>query len=233
MSGETDSLSPQETDSLSSQQSRDGIEGQIKYSDDRRRLYTRMFEEYNSQYINYYKYFTASEYIGKKGQYADYAVTLVASWLLILISGILGPDQSNNSGLLLLMSALTAGLSYASIVGNWQSVSDQLYKSGQIHHDLYMEFEKFIKEELPDPDADQEELEERAERLLKRKSELNRATKRISSKWYQRLKMKKDIEWDRPQLEEIRQGNTKFKGEDPEMGSVKRWLRENIIWVFF
>ncbi|WP_435363553.1 hypothetical protein [Haloarchaeobius sp. DYHT-AS-18] len=203
------------------------------FENERRQLHERFFEEYNSQYINYKKYYLASEYTGKKGRRADYAVTIGAAILLIMVSGVLRPGAEINQGLLLLTSAFVSGLSYATIVGGWQAKSDQLYKAGQIHQSLYSEFDKMVKQKLPDPSHDTNELKSECESLLSRKHELNQATQQVSSKWYWRLQEQKDTDWERPKLEEIRDGEADFSGDDPEMGRIEKWFKTNVTWVFF
>jgi hypothetical protein len=158
------------------------------YSDRRRRLYRQLFEEYNSQYINYKKYYLASDELGRKGRKLGYFTTGIGGLLLILLSGIVAgsPPEIINT-VTLALSALLAALSFAHVTTNWQATSNQYYNSGQIHQRLFQEFDYIIKMRLPDDSEDIEELEADCKQLLEEKNTLNESTAQLDSKWFKKL----------------------------------------------
>jgi len=181
------------------------------YSERRRRLYQRIFEEYNSQYINYKKYYLASDDLGKKGRWLGYGVTALAGLLLILLSGILAgspPGVVNTATLIL--SGLTAAISFAHVTLNWGAKSNQYYNSGQIHQRLYQKFDHMVKVRLPDESEDLDSLEEDCRELLKEKNTLNEATPQLDNQWYKKLAEENDLDWDVKSLEEVNDGDWDF-----------------------
>lgn len=181
------------------------------YSTERRRLYKRFFEAYNSQYINYKKYYRASDVLGRRGRYLDYATTMIGGLLLFLLAGVVAavvPEWVNLFTLFL--SAVIAALSFASVTGNWQATSNEYYNAGQIHQRLYLEFDYMVKIRFPDSNVPLSELEKECDELIQRKNTLNEATPQLDSKWFKKLNQEKDLNWDPKTLEDVRDGNWDF-----------------------
>lgn len=202
------------------------------YTNERKRLYKRFAHHYRSQYINYEKYYLASDCIKTKGKVFDWATTLVAAILLILISGaVRGLEASIIDVVILLLSAAVAALSFATAIGGWKRLASEYYKAGQIHDDLYSEFDKMVKERLPDPNEDDKELKKDCEMLLKRKEELNKATPQLASKWYYRLMERDDgLEWEEKSLTDLKGGDSSFYDDDVEMDGLLKFKRF-VVWV--
>ncbi len=201
------------------------------FSDERRRLYHRVLHEYRAQYINYEKYYLASDCLSSKGKLFDLITTLFAAVLLILISGLTrGLEAAVVDIVVLFFSASTAALSFATTIGSWKPLATEYFKAGQIHNNLYSDFDEMVKERLPDPEESDEKLKEDCDILLQRKDELNRATPQLDSKWYFRLLERENgVEWDRKSLEELQQGDSEFYNppDKPDWYKFKRF----VIWV--
>lgn len=178
----------------------------------RRKLWNRIFEEYRSQYVNYRKYYLASDVLGERGTYLNYFTTIVSSLLLAVVgaaaTSVNTPSWFNM--LALILAATTAALSIVVSFGKWQLKSNQLYNSGQQHQNLFKEIEYFVEIEMPDKNKDVEDLEEKAKCLIERKNQLNEATPQLHTKWFEKLKEQRDIDWDKPTLEEVRGGDYNF-----------------------
>lgn len=188
-----------------------------------------MLSRHRAQYINYEKYFLVAASKKKTGHLFDYLTTIVAAILLYFIS------QSTPKGALnpwvVFLAGTTAVLSFASVVGGWNSTANECYKAGQLHHSLYREFDEMVKEKLPDPDNSYDDLKGECEELLDKQFRLNKATPQLSSKWYHRIKYRdKGIKWDYDtDLEDIESGVTRFHNSEEREG-IKVWIRRNIIW---
>ncbi|MFB6235483.1 MAG: hypothetical protein ABEH81_14025 [Halopenitus sp.] len=178
------------------------------YQDRRRNLWDLVFDEYRAQWINYRKYYLASDWLGKWGNRIHYLTTIASSLLLAVIGAAATyslPDWF--SMITLLLSAATASLAIVSMVGKWQLKSNQYYNAGQQHQELYKEFDYFVKVRLTDKDEETSELEKEAKSLIEKKNDLNEATPQLHTRWFEKLKSKRDTEWEQPSLEDLREGN--------------------------
>lgn len=200
------------------------------YSEARRRLYKRILSRHRAQYINYEKFYLASDCTKSKGKLFDYATAIFAGLLLYTILQSGGQLQENSS-VLYLLSGATAILSVVAVVGDWQSKASEYYNTGQIQQDLYQELDHMVKERLPDPSEADSDLSEACDRLLQRQSEINRTAPHLSQKWYYRV-MYRDrwAKWDYERtLEDIEPGVTKFHQKDERQGwRIK--LRRKLLW---
>jgi len=199
------------------------------HSDEKKRLYKRMLSRHRAQYINYEKYFLVAASKKKTGHLFDYLTTIVAALLLYFVS------QSTSSDVLdpwvIFLAGTTAVLSFANVVGNWNSTANECYKAGQLHHSLYRDFDEMLKEKLPDPNNNYSDLKPECEALLDKQFRLNMATPQLSSKWYYRI-MYRDMgtEWDYDtDLQDIESGITRFHNSNERKG-ISIWIRRNIIW---
>lgn len=181
------------------------------YEPRRRNLWDLIFDEYRAQWINYRKYYLASDKLGKWGRWIQYATTLFSALLLAVIGAAATyrtPDWF--STLTLFLSAITASLAIAGSVAKWTLKSNQYYNAGQQHQALYKELNHFVKVRLPDEDESIEQLEYDALKLILRKNDLNEATPQLHTRWFQMLKKQRDTDWDQPSLEELRDGDYDF-----------------------
>lgn len=182
-----------------------------EYDHRRQRLWDLVFAEYRAQWINYRKYYLASDKLGKKGRLIRYSTTVVSSLLLALIGATATYSlPSWFSALTLILSAVTAGLAITGTVAKWQLKSNQYYNSGQQHQKLYKKFDYFVKVRLADLDENTDQLEEDARQLIDKKNDLNEATPQLHTKWFQKLKEKRDLQWEQPSLIDIRNGDYDF-----------------------
>jgi len=184
---------------------------QKSYNRRRRKLWDLFFDEYRSQYINYRKYYLASDVLGKRGNILDYLTTVFSAILLAIIGAIasLGTPEWYNI-LLLILAAITSGLSIINTFGQWQLKSNEYYNAGQQHQELFKEIEYFVEVELPDENEEITYLENRAQELINKKNNLNKATPQLHTKWFDKLKKRRDIDWNQPTLEELREGEYDF-----------------------
>jgi hypothetical protein len=182
------------------------------YGNKREKLWNRVFEEYRSQYVNYRKYYLASDVLGKRGQYLNYLTTVISSLLLAVVGAASTITSTPNwfNGLALILAAFTAALSIMVSFGRWQLKSNQYYNSGQQHQNLFKEIEFFVEIEMPDDDKDIEYLEKKTKELIEKKNTLNEATPQLHTKWFNKLKKQRDINWDQPSLEEMKDGGYEF-----------------------
>lgn len=200
-----------------------------EFSDARRRLYKRMLRRHRAQYINNEKYFLAASAKKKKGEIFNWMTTIFSALLLYMIAEVAGGESLSTP--VLVLAGGTAVFSFASVVGSWQAQADDLYKSGQIHRNLYHEFDEMLKEQLADRSRSDEELKNECERLLRRQTELNRATPQLSSKWYHRLIYRDNgAEWNYDRsLEDIEDGISKFYTSD-EKSTYTLKFKRYIVW---
>lgn len=181
------------------------------FSDRQRRLYQWFFEEYNKQYINYEKYYRASDYHQKRAKQIRWGTGVLSSIIIILVLAIVQGFHSDVlTPVAIAASLLTGTVSLVGSIGDFERKCITYYNSGQEHDDLYTEFENMIKVEIPDPNANIEELEEECERLVNRKDELNGLTPQLEGRWYQKLKDERgydSIHWDPQPLEKMEEAN--------------------------
>jgi len=178
------------------------------YESRRQNLWDLIFDEYRAQWINYRKYYLASDELGKWGRRIKY-LTTVASSLLLAVIGAAATYSLPGwfSGVTLLLSAITASLAITSTVAKWELKSNQYYNAGQQHQELYKDIDYFVKVRLPDNDEELSQLEKDAMSLVERKNNLNEATPQLHTKWFKKLKKERDTEWEQPSLEDLSQGN--------------------------
>lgn len=200
-----------------------------RHSSDKRRLYKRMLSRHRAQYINYEKYFLVAASKKKTGHFFDYLTTIVAALLLYLITQSTSANSLNPW--VTLLAGGTAVLSFASVVGGWESTASECYKSGQLHQDLYRDFDEMVKEKIPNPNNNYSDVKDECEELLDQQFQLNKATPQLSSKWYYRILYRdKGAKWDyQIELEDIEKGYTRFHGGFQQGGKVM-WIRRNIVW---
>ena len=158
-------------------------------SNKHRRLYRWFFEEYNKQYINYEKYYEASEHYRQRAKLVRLGTGILSSLIVILVLAIVQgfhPDILTPTAIA--ASLLTGAISLFGSIGNFEKKYIIYYNSGQEHDDLYTDFEKMIKVKLPDPSADFDELEKECERLVEKKDKLNGLTPQLEERWYNKMK---------------------------------------------
>lgn len=103
-------------------------------------------------------------------------------------------------------SLLTGVISLVGAIGDFEKKYIRYYNPGQEHDDLYSQFDKMVKVELPEPGADFDELEKECERLIEKKDELNGLAPQLESRWYDELieeRGKAAVHWDPKPLEEM------------------------------
>ncbi|WP_435158075.1 hypothetical protein [Haladaptatus sp. DFWS20] len=182
----------------------------LEFSKRRIRLYHWFFKEYNNTYINYEKYYKASDYYKKWAKRLNLAVTVVsASIVFIVLATIKGAFPNIFTPVALMLSLVTGVLSFVDAVGDFERKYIQYYNAGQCHDDLYSEFDKMVKIKLPDNSEKDEDLEARCDELIEKKNELNSLTPQLDSKWYDKLieeRGKDAVHWKPTPLKEMRDG---------------------------
>lgn len=190
------------------------------FSDKHRRLYQWFFEEYNKQFINYEKYYEASEHYRKRAKQVRRWTGILSSLTVILVLGIVqgfNPDILTPTAVG--TSLLTGVISLVGSIGDFERKYIIYYNSGQYHDDLYTEFENMIKVKLPDPSADIDRLEEECKRLVEEKDELNGLTPQLEERWYEKMIKERGedaVHWDSQPLEEMKKANFTPTSVDPE-----------------
>lgn len=195
------------------------------FSDKHRRLYRWFFEEYNKQYINYEKYYEASEHYRQRAKQVRLGTGILSSLIVILVLAIVQgfhPDILTPTAVG--TSLLTGVISLVGSIGDFERKYIIYFNSGQEHDDLYTDFENMIKVKLPDPSADFDELEEECKKLVEKKDELNGLTPQLEERWYKKMieeRGKDAVHWDPHPLEEMQKAEFKPTSEESEPTSKK------------
>ena len=190
------------------------------FSDEHRRLYRWFFKEYNNQYINYEKYYEASDHYQRRAKQVRWGTGILSSLIIIFVLAIvqgIHPDFLTSAAVGL--SLLTGAISLIGSIGDFERKYITYYNSGQEHDDLYSEFDKMIKVKLPDPNANLDELQEECDRLIEKKDELNGLTPQLEGRWYDKMieeRGKEAVHWDPQSLEEMRKAKFKPDSEEAE-----------------
>lgn len=186
-----------------------------EYEERRIRLYHRIFEEYNSLYITYNKYYTASDSLKRRGTVLTYAATISSGILLFLIGSIVTTDSTGGAtNLALGISAIVAAISFINAVDSPQRLSNVYYNSGQILQELYLQFDYMVTIRLPDKSENLSELEEDCEQLISQKNTINEATPQLGNKWYKRVKEERTTSWEPKPLSEVTGEDGEFEEEE-------------------
>ena len=190
------------------------------FSDEHRRLYRWFFKEYNNQYINYEKYYEASDHYQHRAKQVRWGTGILSSIVIILVLAIV---QGFYSDILtpaaVGLSLLTGAISLIGTIGDFERKYITYYNSGQEHDDLYSKFDKMIKVKLPDPNANLDELQEECDRLIEKKDELNGLTPQLEGRWYDKMieeRGKDAVHWEPQSLEEMRKAKFKPDSEEAE-----------------
>jgi hypothetical protein len=181
-----------------------------KFSDEHRRLYRWFFKEYNNQYINYEKYYRASQHYQRYAKIIHWGTGILSSIIITLVLAIVQGIFPEILTQVAIGASLATGVtSLVGSIGNFERKHIQYYNSGQEHDDLYSKFDRVIKVEFPNPDADIGQLKKECEELIDEKDELNGLTPQLESRWYERLKKERghdSIHWTPQPLEKMREG---------------------------
>jgi hypothetical protein len=190
------------------------------FSNRHRRLYQWFFEEYNKQYINYEKYYEASEHYRKRAKQVRLGTGILSSLIVILVLGIVqGFHPDILTQIAVGTSLLTGVISLVGSIGDYERKHIKYYNSGQEHDDLYTDFDNMIKVKLPNPSANIAELEEECKRLVDEKDELNGLTPQLEERWYNKMikeRGKEAVHWEPQPLEEMKKANFKPTSEESE-----------------
>lgn len=109
--------------------------------DRRRQLYHAAFEDYDSIKMTYYKFYTASDAMKRRGRVLTYGSTLFAAILLLIIGNIVvrgGPEWGTD--LAFAVSVIVGTLSFFNAVDRPKRKSNIIYKSGQQLQRVYQEY---------------------------------------------------------------------------------------------
>lgn len=188
-----------------------------------------MFEEYNSLYVTYNKFYIASEALKRRGVVLTYGSTVSSGFLLFVVGSIIttgSPAWAESFGFGL--SVIVAGLSFLNAVDNPHEKSNVCYNSGQTLQELYLEFGQMITIRLPDSDECLDELESDCETLIDRKNTVNETTPQLGDKWYRRVKKQRNTNWEPKPLNEITGEDGEFEKEpdDTETNSDSSSFRK-------
>ncbi|SMO81571.1 hypothetical protein [Halorubrum cibi] len=193
------------------------------FSDKHHRLYRWFFEEYNKQYINYEKYYEASEHYRWRAKQVRWGTGILSSLIIIIVLTIVqGFYQNILTPVVVGLSLLTGVISLIGSIGDFERKYIIYYNSGQEHDDLYSEFDNMIKVRLPDPSADFDELKEECDRLVEEKDELNGLTPQLEERWYNKMVEERGedaVHWDPQPLEKMREAKFKPDSEETESNS--------------
>lgn len=177
------------------------------FSDRHRRLYRWFFKEYNNQYINYEKYYSASDHYQKRAKQVRWGTGLLSTVVIILVLGIVQGFQPNIlTPLAIATSLLTGAISLIGSIGDYERKYIIYYNSGQEHDDLYSEFDRMVKVELPEPGVDYNDLEKKCNELVEEKDRLNGLTPQLESRWYEQLIKERGydaVHWEPQPLEKM------------------------------
>lgn len=203
--------------------------------DRRRQLYHAAFEDYDSIKMTYYKFYTASDAMKRRGRVLTYGSTLFAAILLLIIGNIVvrgGPEWGTD--LAFAVSVIVGTLSFFNAVDRPKRKSNILYKSGQQLQRVYQEYHYFVTVRLPDPDEDLQELENEYQKLRERKNIVNEATPQLGGKWYRRVKESR-VDWEPKPLYEVtgKDGEFEIDGGNKSTDDSVGYSRKVIRWIGF
>lgn len=167
-------------------------------------LHNLFIEQYRKQYINYQKWYYASDKYRKRGRLLSWIELGIGLLLLVLLGGLITGlvdegivEEGIATDLLIIVSVVSAVVIAFPIIKakeSWAIKAVRYHKYGQIHQSLFTELEFLIQTKFFDEEVTVKELEEDYEELTRRKNELNRVSPQLATGMYQEVLDNVDID---------------------------------------